>query len=25
MSAAVIFGGYGAIVEWILHLESTLF
>jgi hypothetical protein len=25
MSAAVVFGGYGAIVEWMLHLESTLF
>jgi len=24
-SAAVVFGGYGAIVEWMLHLESTLF
>jgi hypothetical protein len=22
--AAVAFGGYGAIVEWMLHLESTL-
>jgi hypothetical protein len=25
MSAAVVFGSYGAIVEWMLHLESTLF
>jgi hypothetical protein len=23
LSAAVVFGTYGAIVEWMLHLEST--
>jgi hypothetical protein len=23
LSAAVVFGAYGAIVEWMLHLEST--
>ena len=23
LSAAVVFGTYGAVVEWMLHLEST--